>query len=128
VGSQIIARPTSALEEGQGNSELPSPFVLLVDDNDLNLRLLCAYTKMGNYEYMTAQNGAEAVATYKAHPGKFRLVILGMFEASSCFLVLNLSYFAANADGTRYLNACHGWLRSGPANPPPRERIPSRIG
>ncbi|KAJ5244685.1 hypothetical protein N7489_004781 [Penicillium chrysogenum] len=76
VGSQIIARPTSALEEGQGNSELPSPFVLLVDDNDLNLRLLCAYTKMGNYEYMTAQNGAEAVATYKAHPGKFRLVIL----------------------------------------------------
>ncbi|KAJ5842256.1 hypothetical protein N7534_012086 [Penicillium rubens] len=40
VGSQIIARPTSALEEGQGNSKLPSSFVLLVDDNDLNLRLL----------------------------------------------------------------------------------------
>jgi signal transduction histidine kinase len=84
VDSQIIALPTSASKEGQGNPELPSPSVLLVDDNDLNLRLLCAYTKKGNYEYMTAQNGAEAVATYEAHPGKFRVVILGMFEASSC--------------------------------------------
>jgi signal transduction histidine kinase len=83
VDTQIIARPTSAFKEGQGNPEPPSPSVLLVDDNDLNLRLLCAYTRKGNYDYMTAQNGADAVATYEAHPGKFRVVILGMFGAPS---------------------------------------------
>ncbi|PLN76814.1 hypothetical protein BDW42DRAFT_188434 [Aspergillus taichungensis] len=50
--------------------------VLLVDDNDLNLQLLTAYTKKEDYEYMTAQDGKEAVDTYKAHPGKFRVVLL----------------------------------------------------
>lgn len=95
VDTQIIARPTSVLKERQDNSEPPNPFVLLVDDNDLNLRLLCAYTKKGNYEYTTAQNGADAVAIYEAHPGKFRVVILGMFVASF-FLHFKFFLFCCN--------------------------------
>lgn len=54
------------------------PSVLLVDDNDLNLQLLCAYTKKTNYGYTTARNGAEAVDVYKAHPDLFRVIILDM--------------------------------------------------
>ena len=59
------------------HTKTPEPFVLLVDDNELNLQLLCAYTKKDGYQYMTAKNGAEAVDMYKAHPGKFRVVIIG---------------------------------------------------
>jgi signal transduction histidine kinase/CheY-like chemotaxis protein len=108
VGPQVIERPTSASKKRQGNSELPSPSVLLVDDNDLNLRLLCAYTKKGNYEYMTAQNGAEAVATYEAHPGKFRVVILDItmpvmdgFEAARQIRRLEKEYRAGLGESAR---------------------------
>jgi signal transduction histidine kinase len=59
--------------------------VLLVDDNELNLQLLCAYTKKDGYPYMTAKNGAEAVDIYKAHPGMFRVVIIGKHARSFCF-------------------------------------------
>lgn len=55
--------------------------VLLVDDNDLNLQILSAYTKKDNYEYMVAKNGLEAVEIYKAHPGKFRVVLIGMCQS-----------------------------------------------
>ncbi|KAF9895370.1 hypothetical protein FE257_000275 [Aspergillus nanangensis] len=91
AGSQIVTQPTSPqeIQESMTTPMPPRPFVLLVDDNDLNLQLLCAYTKKENYEYMTAQNGAEAVDVYKAHPGKFRAVLIDIsmpvmdgFEAS----------------------------------------------
>ncbi|OJJ01984.1 hypothetical protein ASPVEDRAFT_192342, partial [Aspergillus versicolor CBS 583.65] len=69
--------------------EAPETAVLLVDDNDLNLQLLCAYTEKDNHPYMTAQNGAEAVEAYKADPGKYQFVIIDIsmpvmdgFEAS----------------------------------------------
>ncbi|CAG8144775.1 unnamed protein product [Penicillium nalgiovense] len=109
VESQIIARPRSPPREGQGSTELPSPSVLLVDDNGLNLQLLCAYTKKGNYEYMTAQDGAEAVATYEAHPGKFRVVILDIsmpvmdgFEAARQIRRLEKAYRAGLSESARH--------------------------
>jgi len=65
-------------EDKQQEADQSRPSVLLVDDNDLNLQLLCAYTKKTTYGYMTARNGAEAVDTYKAHPDLFRVIILDM--------------------------------------------------
>jgi signal transduction histidine kinase/GAF domain-containing protein len=59
------------------HTKTPEPLVLLVDDNELNLQLLRAYTKKDGHQYMTATNGAEAVDIYKSHPGKFRVVIIG---------------------------------------------------
>jgi len=78
LDSPDSSQPTSSSNEGQRNIDLPRPSILLVDDNELNLQLLCAYSKKGNFEYMTARNGAEAVATYEAYPGQFRVIILGM--------------------------------------------------
>ncbi|KAF3385190.1 Hybrid signal transduction histidine kinase B [Penicillium rolfsii] len=82
------ALPISS-SDANGEDVSPGQSVLLVDDNDLNLQLLCAHTKKENYDFMTAQNGAEAVEIYKAHPGRFRLVIIDIsmpvmdgFEAS----------------------------------------------
>ncbi|PLB35266.1 putative sensor histidine kinase/response regulator [Aspergillus candidus] len=67
--------PSSSVEPAQ-RKESDGRAALLVDDNDLNLQLLTAYTKKESYEYMTAQDGQEAVDTYKAHPGNFRVVLL----------------------------------------------------
>ena len=72
-------QPTS-YSKVEAEPETPGPSVLLVDDNDVNLQLLCAYTKKDNRQYMTAKNGAEAVEIYRAHHGKFRVVIIGMFK------------------------------------------------
>lgn len=73
------AQPTSP-SKIEAEPETPGPSVLLVDDNHVNLQLLCAYTKKDNYHYMTAKNGEEAVEVYKAHHGKFRVVVIGMFK------------------------------------------------
>ncbi|KAJ5787291.1 hypothetical protein N7457_002281 [Penicillium paradoxum] len=88
AGPLDTAQSPSSQEAGR-DSEIAERSVLLVDDNDLNLQLLCAYTKKDKCNYMTAKNGAEAVEIYKAHPGKFRVVIIDIsmpimdgFEAS----------------------------------------------
>jgi signal transduction histidine kinase/CheY-like chemotaxis protein len=78
LDSRGISQPTSSSNEGQGIVAPSSPSILLVDDNEVNLQLLCAYTKKGSFEYMTARNGAEAVATYEAYPCQFRVIFLGM--------------------------------------------------
>jgi hypothetical protein len=74
----IDAPPASNSKEVEAEPETSGPFVLLVDDDDLNLQLLCAYAQKDHYNYMTAQNGSEAVDIYKSHPDKFRVVIIGM--------------------------------------------------
>jgi CheY-like chemotaxis protein len=74
------SRCHSSSNEVEVKLETSRPSVLLVDDNEFNLQLLCAYTKKDNYQYMAAKNGAEAVDIYKAHPGKFRVIIIGMFK------------------------------------------------
>ncbi|KAI9043103.1 putative sensor histidine kinase/response regulator [Aspergillus affinis] len=66
----------STQESPEGSASPPPKSVLLVDDNDLNLQLLSAYTKKDGRDYMTGTNGVEAVETYKAHPGRFRVVVI----------------------------------------------------
>lgn len=75
------APPIPPANEAPEDQDQSGPSVLLVDDNDLNLQLLSAYTKKGNYEYMTARNGAEAIEIYKAHPSSFRVILLGLCHA-----------------------------------------------
>ncbi|KGO69340.1 CheY-like superfamily [Penicillium italicum] len=79
AGTLDTAQLGSYSRDADGDSEIAEQSVLLVDDNDLNLQLLCAYTKKDKCNYMTAKNGAEAVEIFKAHPDKFQVIIIGMF-------------------------------------------------
>lgn len=53
----------SATHSTQTQSNL---LILLVDDNDVNLRLLQMYTKRAGHRYITASNGQEAFDAYSA--------------------------------------------------------------
>lgn len=77
---ESIAQATSPSKPCEGESETRQPSALLVDDNELNLQMLCAYARKEGIEYMTGKNGAEAVDIYKAHPGQIHVVIIGMFN------------------------------------------------
>ncbi|KAJ5033094.1 hypothetical protein NUH16_003224 [Penicillium rubens] len=81
--------PTSPSKHDEDISEVQNPSVLLVDDNDVNLQLLCAYVQKDGFRYKSANDGAQAVDIYRAHPGSFRVVIIDIsmpimngFEAS----------------------------------------------
>lgn len=81
--AEFLQNTISSVSPRLVDADSNEPWVLLVDDNELNLQLLCAYTKKDNHQYVTARNGAEAVELYKAHPAKFRAVIIGMFRHRS---------------------------------------------
>ncbi|EAW09112.1 putative sensor histidine kinase/response regulator [Aspergillus clavatus NRRL 1] len=52
------------------------PSVLLVDDNDVNLKLLVAFMKKAKFPYLTASNGLEALEVYKAHFPQVPVVLM----------------------------------------------------
>jgi hypothetical protein len=87
--------------------------VLLVDDNDVNLQLLCAYAQKGGFTYKSAKDGAQAVDLFKAEPGAFQAIVIGVFSKFSPLVPRSvLSSFHYLADHTRYINARNGWLSS----------------
>jgi PleD family two-component response regulator len=51
--------------------------VLLVEDNEINLKLLIATMRKLNLEHATATNGLEAFNSYKEKHGKFDVVFMG---------------------------------------------------
>lgn len=59
--SSYDANPISASED---DSNPQSP-VLLVDDNDINLKLLVAFMKKARHPYVTAKDGLQAVQAYE---------------------------------------------------------------
>lgn len=52
------------------------PFVLIVDDNQLNLRLLSFFMKRQSLKYHEAQNGQEAVDIFQAAMGSVRCILM----------------------------------------------------
>jgi CheY-like chemotaxis protein len=52
-----------------------APF-LIVDDNDVNLKLLSAYLARKSYPFMTAVDGIVAVEAYKAARGNFSCIFM----------------------------------------------------
>ncbi|KAF7518077.1 hypothetical protein PCG10_000651 [Penicillium crustosum] len=50
--------------------------VLLVDDNDINLRLLIAFMKKLNCDYIIAQNGEEALEAFKANSSVIGMIFM----------------------------------------------------
>ncbi|KAF5862159.1 hypothetical protein ETB97_012056 [Aspergillus alliaceus] len=52
------------------------PSVLLVDDNDVNLKLLVAFMKKAKFSYLTASNGLQALEVYKWHFPAVQIVLM----------------------------------------------------
>lgn len=50
---------------------------LLVDDNDINLKILASFMKRLGHGYDTAANGLEALQLYTANPGLYSFVLMG---------------------------------------------------
>ncbi|KAI0421582.1 hypothetical protein F5X98DRAFT_389859 [Xylaria grammica] len=56
--------------------EKPEPQFLLVEDNAINMRILCAYMKKLGRSYATAQDGQFAVDKYRAQPGHYSCLLM----------------------------------------------------
>lgn len=50
---------------------------LLVDDNDINLKILASFMKRLGHGYDTAVNGLEALQIYTSNPGLYPFVLMG---------------------------------------------------
>jgi signal transduction histidine kinase/CheY-like chemotaxis protein len=57
--------------------------VLLVDDNDINLRLLIAFMKKLKCDYGIAQNGEEALQFFKSNHHSIGMILMGTFSQFS---------------------------------------------
>ncbi|KAG6355882.1 hypothetical protein INS49_015266 [Diaporthe citri] len=67
--------PTVTAEEG--GPMQPSPYkYLLVDDNDINLKILASFMKTLGHEYDTAVNGLEALQMYTTNPELYPFVLM----------------------------------------------------
>ncbi|KAJ6181156.1 hypothetical protein N7519_011617 [Penicillium mononematosum] len=62
-------------KENDRESDLPTT-VLLVDDNDINLRILIAFMKKLNCDYFIAQNGEEALEVFKANSSVIGMIFM----------------------------------------------------
>ncbi|OQE38598.1 hypothetical protein PENCOP_c008G08991 [Penicillium coprophilum] len=66
---------TPVRTEHETVSNLPTT-VLLVDDNDINLRMLIAFTKKLKCDYLIAQNGEEALDVFKANSSVIGMIFM----------------------------------------------------
>ena len=53
-----------------------NPTILIVDDEPINLEIVCAHLEDNGYNLITATNGEEAWTKIEADPGKFDAIIL----------------------------------------------------
>ncbi|KAJ0416972.1 hypothetical protein BJY00DRAFT_290647 [Aspergillus carlsbadensis] len=94
-------RESHATPDGEGHPPEPTtPCALLVEDNPVNLKILVAYVTKAGWDCETARNGLEAVERFRAHPGKFILVLIDIsmpimngFEASRTIRQEERRYF-----------------------------------
>ncbi|KAI9925765.1 hypothetical protein ASPWEDRAFT_158226 [Aspergillus wentii DTO 134E9] len=68
------------IQPSQDESKFPSndsaSAVLIVDDNEINTRILVAYIKKLGRDYVVAQNGLEAFEAFKAEPARFGVILM----------------------------------------------------
>ncbi|KAJ5599354.1 hypothetical protein N7450_000421 [Penicillium hetheringtonii] len=69
--------PISEEEFGiDSSARQDSPLVLLVDDNSINMSLLIAFMKKLKFDYLTAQNGQEALDVFTENSSRVCLVLM----------------------------------------------------
>ncbi|KAJ5712091.1 hypothetical protein N7488_006247 [Penicillium malachiteum] len=60
----------------QPHSSLPSNTILLVDDNEINLKILVAYMSKSGYSYAAAKNGQEALDIFKQNANNIEIILM----------------------------------------------------
>ncbi|RDW78986.1 hybrid sensor histidine kinase/response regulator [Aspergillus mulundensis] len=83
VSSPAVVPPekSNPAQEQVGHQSLPqevTPTVLLVDDNDINMKLLVAFMKKLGYNYIVAQNGQEALDSFKENASRISIILMGI--------------------------------------------------
>lgn len=77
-------RGRSVTNEETGPSQQPHSYkYLLVDDNDINLKILASFMKRLGHGYDTAANGLEALQMYTSNPGLYPFVLMGKSSMAS---------------------------------------------
>jgi hypothetical protein len=59
------------------NQNGSSTSILLVDDNDINIRLLVAFMRKLKFNYLIARNGQEALDSFKENADKIDVILMG---------------------------------------------------
>ncbi|KAJ5767216.1 uncharacterized protein N7511_004832 [Penicillium nucicola] len=77
IDSDEHSIPAKDLDPVAESQPVPPMTVLLVDDNDINLRLLMAFMKRLKCDYALAQNGQEALDFFKANASNISIIIMG---------------------------------------------------
>ncbi|EMT68459.1 Peroxide stress-activated histidine kinase mak2 [Fusarium odoratissimum] len=67
--------PQATQQQGPTAASEPKSF-LLVDDNPINLSVLCAYMKKLKTKYTTAADGLEAVERFQENPDEFSCILM----------------------------------------------------
>ena len=73
-----------------GSDRPNSSHVLIVDDNEINIKVLSKLMSKLGYEYKTATNGLLALNKYKESPEAFKMVLMGK-KLSSTLYYLSLT-------------------------------------
>lgn len=81
--SSETLQQTSEKKDAQSSAQQDLPTVLLVDDNDINLRILMTFMTKLQCTYLTAQNGQDALDVFKRSNSQIGIVFMGR---SSCII------------------------------------------
>ena len=87
-----IDRSTSPGQKSSPEHPKGSPAtILLVDDNEINVRLLVAFVEKLGYNYLIARNGQEALDSFKEHADKICVILMGKLLTLSSLPAFNLT-------------------------------------
>ncbi|KAK9846925.1 uncharacterized protein MYU51_000035 [Penicillium brevicompactum] len=77
ISTAAFGNPTTEVGSAASQTQQSSAAtVLLVDDNDINIRLLIAFMKKLGCHYVVAQNGQQALETFKANSANIRVILM----------------------------------------------------
>jgi len=118
INEKVATVISTPVEEQEKVEEKEGLRVLLVEDNEINLKLLIATMRKLKLEHATATNGLEAFNSYKEKHGKFDVVFMGTLFHSLPFSRLYLN----ESNNSRYLHAHNVRHRVHTPHPTLRER------
>jgi signal transduction histidine kinase len=117
---ELAQRPGSSfrelLEPAQSTDPAPGKRdrFLLVEDNQINLRILVSFVKKKQLEHDTAENGLVALESYREKHASYRFIFMGTL---STLPRLALQLHTLTLPGHRYLHASDDWSGSQPRDP-----------